>query len=470
MALIDAARKLLTLKIVYYGCARGGKTTNLASLHKLSDPAGDHRLVSIATDDDRTLFFDLLPMELGQVGGMTVQAKVYTVPGQVHYELTRRRVLAGADGVILVIDSSPEMAKENLWAVRNLLENLKANGLDTEKTPIALQWNKRDLPNARPVAEMQREINHPEWPCHEAVATTGSGVVETFSSVLAGAIARAYGKAGQQQISLDAIQKVVDKALEQARTRAPMLETASAAEFQHRFDLSAYRDHQAKSGHNRQVVDQDSLIAEAVNTNMLLAEKLDGLELDHKMNLRRGLMMEALSQAAPALVHPSGGFLPEGVLGLLLKGCQRSQGAVLFFSSGKKVMDEREVVPGGKDPLNAAVVESLGSVAFRLCQEPRFRVVPDLASEVFFGDVPPEATGLASALVAPLRCEGLAFGALLIYSQVAEPAFDETEQKYWLTASILAGLSIHWRLVRKKLRQAPSSAAPSPGTPPPQAR
>ena len=127
MAVVDVQSRTITLKIVYFGCALGGKTTNLVTLHRLTDPNSASGLVSIATKDDRTLFFDLLPMNLGQIGAMQVKVKLYTVPGQVHYELTRRQVLGGADGVVMVVDSSPDQEKSNQWAVENLRLNLRAN-------------------------------------------------------------------------------------------------------------------------------------------------------------------------------------------------------------------------------------------------------------------------------------------------------------------------------------------------------
>jgi signal recognition particle receptor subunit beta len=444
--------KAITLKIVYYGCALGGKTTNLITLHRLTDPDGRQGMVSIATKDDRTLFFDLLPMELGQVAGFALRVKVYTVPGQVHYELTRRQVLAGADGVVLVIDSAPDLQKENLWALENLGFNLKANGLDPDQTPLILQWNKRDLPNARPVADLQAELNPHGLPAHESVATTGAGVAETFAAVLKAAIRITCAKSDRTSIPDEVIDETVDRALEEALAREPSLtEPSQDPAFEHRTDTDAYREEWADKGRDRRILDQEALLGEAVQTGMELAERFDGLRDVQSLNERLGKMVEALREIAVQVIDPSGPSLPDGVMSALLRASGRKRGSILLFRPNESVMDEREVVPEGKDPLNALVVPSVGSAAHRLCQGKTPRHIEDLASEVFFETVPPEAQGIASCLVAPLYCDGVSFGALVVYASMDEPALGAAEREYWGTAATMTGLSLHWRGLRRKL-------------------
>jgi signal recognition particle receptor subunit beta len=469
VAVIDVANKTLTIKLVYYGCALGGKTTNLVSLHRLTDPTGRHGLVSIATNDDRTLFFDLLPMELGSVSGLTVKVKLYTVPGQVHYELTRRQVLSGADGVMFIADSSTGAAMSNSWAIKNLRYNLKANGLDPDTTPTILQWNKRDLEDVRPVATMQAELNPRGLPSFEAVATTGAGVVDSFSALLKLVIPRTCVRTGRPAPDQRQVDATVDKALATAVALQPPLGTAPAAvastggarrDFDHRFDLSAYRDRQAEEGHDRRAVDQESLLSEAVNTNMQLAERLEGLHEAQGRGERRGRMMRALARLAPLLTESDGQGLPGGIMARLLEGCCRARGSFLLFAMNKEEeeMEEYEVVPAGGDVLNGIRDEALGSLALRLCRpasEPR--LIEDLANELFFNDVPPAALDLCGVLAVPLSCDGTKFGALLVYARMDEPAFDETEQEFWTTAAHLVGLSLHWHSLRKKVQQAMAS-------------
>jgi len=453
VAVVDVQSRTITLKIVYFGCALGGKTTNLVTLHRLTDPNSASGLVSIATKDDRTLFFDLLPMNLGQIGAMQVKVKLYTVPGQVHYELTRRQVLGGADGVVMVVDSSPDQEKSNQWAVENLRLNLRANGLDPDTIPIVMQWNKRDLPGARLVTELDAQLNPQRRPHHEAIATTGHGVGETFTAVLERAIVQTYQKYGRGDVAPAVISRTLAKAMEAARAAVPH-ERPSVPAFDHRFDMDAYRDQQATDqGRDRRIVDEQSLLSEAVNTNMLLAEKLDEYTEARGQSDRRLKMMEALGQLAPMLTDPSAAALPPGAVELLVSGAGRARGSMLLFKPGAGVMDEREVVGGAADPLNGIVAEGLGSVAFRLLEPKRFATFADLRGEVLFDAVPATMGDVTGVHAAPLACDGIAFGGLLVYINVNEPPIDEAEAEFWRTAATLMGLSLHWRAMRRKLSQ-----------------
>jgi signal recognition particle receptor subunit beta len=180
MVLFNYATKELTLKVVYYGPGLGGKTTNLQQLHSRLNPKTRGKLISLATEMDRTLFFDFLPMELGTIQGFKVRFQLYTVPGQVYYNATRKLVLKGADSVIFVADSQEEMMERNLESLQNLKENLLLNNLDPETIPMVFQYNKRDLPKILPVSVLNAQINHRRLPSFEAIAITGMGVVETF--------------------------------------------------------------------------------------------------------------------------------------------------------------------------------------------------------------------------------------------------------------------------------------------------
>jgi signal recognition particle receptor subunit beta len=458
VAVLDVARKAITLKIVYYGCALGGKTTNLITLHGLTDPEGRHGLVSIATKDDRTLFFDLLPMDLGQIGGFSVRVKLYTIPGQVHYELTRRQVLSGADGIVLVIDSSPESNQANAWAWENLRFNLKANRLDPDEIPIVVQWNKRDLPDARPVAELQAELNPKGLPSNEAVATSGAGVVETFASIVKSSIRWAYAKTGAKGPATEQIEQIVDQTLAEARSREPGLPEKESLAFEHRVDNDAYRDDWAEKGRDRQILDQETLLSEAVQTGMELAEKLDGVRDVEEENRRRLDMLSALNGLTVPLMDAAGPPLPPGMMAALLRAGERTRGSILLFRRGEKTMEEREVVPAAPDPLNEAISPSVGSAAFQASQGEQPRFVEDLVAEIFFQAVPPSAEGLVSCFVAPLCCDRLRLGAMVVYAGINERPFGPDEKEFWTVASRVVGLALHWRGLRNKLAEASRAA------------
>ncbi|WLT32231.1 ADP-ribosylation factor-like protein [Geothrix sp. PMB-07] len=183
MVLFNAATKELTAKIVYYGPGLCGKTTNLQHVYDTLPGDGRGKMLSLATQTDRTLFFDFLPIELGTIRGMKTRIQLYTVPGQVFYDATRKLVLRGADAVVFVADSQAPALESNKESFQNLITNLKDQGADLEKIPHVIQWNKRDTPNALPVEQLNREINLFGAPTFEACAMRGEGVKETLTGV-----------------------------------------------------------------------------------------------------------------------------------------------------------------------------------------------------------------------------------------------------------------------------------------------
>ena len=183
MVLFNAATKELTAKIVYYGPGLCGKTTTLQHVYDTLPGDGRGKMLSLATQTDRTLFFDFLPIELGTIRGMKTRIQLYTVPGQVFYDATRKLVLRGADAVVFVADSQAPALESNKESFQNLIANLKDQGTDLEKIPHVIQWNKRDTPNALPVETLNREINLFGAPTFEACAMRGEGVKETLTGV-----------------------------------------------------------------------------------------------------------------------------------------------------------------------------------------------------------------------------------------------------------------------------------------------
>ncbi len=176
--------KEVAVKVVYYGPALSGKTTNLQSLHGMFDPKHRGRLMSLETQSDRTLFFDLLPIQYKTPSGLSVKLKVYTVPGQVIHNTTRRAVLAGVDAVSFVADSQKSQALSNSISFNNLKENLKVNGIDFDTLPIVVQFNKRDLEDLKPTEEIKRDWGKSRFPTFLGVATQGHGVAETFECLI----------------------------------------------------------------------------------------------------------------------------------------------------------------------------------------------------------------------------------------------------------------------------------------------
>lgn len=207
MVQINFAQRTVNAKIVYYGPGMSGKTTNLEVIHQRAPSNNRGELTSISTDGDRTLFFDFMPLDLGTVAGMRTCFQIYTVPGQVYYNSTRKLVLQGVDGVVFVADSSASMQEENLESMRNLQENLAEYGRSLEELPLVIQYNKRDLPDAMSVEDLEALLNPYGAPSFEGIANTGQGVFPTLKALAACVIehihrvqqgAAAGGSSGQE--------------------------------------------------------------------------------------------------------------------------------------------------------------------------------------------------------------------------------------------------------------------------------
>lgn len=183
MTFINYASREINCKIVYYGPGLCGKTTNIQYIYDKTNPTAKGKLISLATETDRTLFFDFLPLDLGTVKGFKVRFHLYTVPGQVFYDASRKLILKGVDGVIFVADSQVERMEANEESIYNLKTNLKDQGYDLIAIPYVLQLNKRDLPNIASVDEMIQKLKQKDEPIFEAVASKGTGVFETLKAV-----------------------------------------------------------------------------------------------------------------------------------------------------------------------------------------------------------------------------------------------------------------------------------------------
>jgi len=190
MPTIDHANKEITCKIVYYGPGLSGKTTNLEIIHRDVPGQAKSSLVSLATEKDRTLFFDFLPVTLGQIKGFKMKFQLYTVPGQVFYNATRKLVLSGVDGVVFVADSQRVKFQENIDMMDNLRENLAEYRIKLKDLPLVIQYNKRDLKNIVAVEELARALNKRGVPSFEAVAVQGIGVKETLRAIATETLAR----------------------------------------------------------------------------------------------------------------------------------------------------------------------------------------------------------------------------------------------------------------------------------------
>lgn len=183
MSFVNYHTKEINCKIVYYGPGLGGKTTNIQYIYQKTSSNNKGQMITLNTENERTLFFDFLPLDLGEIRGFKTRFHLYTVPGQVFYEASRKLILRGVDGLVFVADSQVERMEANIESLNGLQKNLIEQGYDIAKVPMVMQWNKRDLPNIVPVEDMQYQLNKLKLPSFEAVASNGKGVFETLKMI-----------------------------------------------------------------------------------------------------------------------------------------------------------------------------------------------------------------------------------------------------------------------------------------------
>jgi signal recognition particle receptor subunit beta len=294
MVQFNFSERTIKAKVVYYGPAQSGKTTNLEQIHRITDPSAKNRLISLNTAQDRTLFFDLLPFSLGSVAGYDFKIQLYTVPGQVQYNATRRVVLAGADAVVFVADSRRSLFKENVSAFENMKVNLLANRLVPEKIPLVLQYNKRDLDDLMGVSELSQSLNPWQRPCFAAVATKGEGVIETFTAIVElslGMIAKKYNLKDKGLDPADIPQLVANafSSLLKPEAEAATVPRSKIVVSQAPATASAPPAAPSPAGSDGGLVAED-LLHRAIRSNVELAESLG--DLVREINDGLGLILE----------------------------------------------------------------------------------------------------------------------------------------------------------------------------------
>jgi len=288
MVQFNFAERTIKAKVVYYGPPQSGKTTNLEQIHLLTDPGGMSRLVSLNTGQDRTLFFDLLPFSLGNVAGYDFKLQLYTVPGQVQYNATRRVVLSGADAVVFVADSRRPMLKESLASLENMKVNLLANRLVPEKVPLVLQYNKRDLGDLLSLEELDAALNPWGRPTFAAVAASGEGVMDAFIAAVQQMLTSIAVKYNLREKGLDptAVPGIVSEAftnvLREAERVASSVTGVAPPAAPPRLVVSEPADRSAGDG--PAVVPED-LLNRSIHSNVALAEALSGMVREMSLGL-----------------------------------------------------------------------------------------------------------------------------------------------------------------------------------------
>jgi signal transduction histidine kinase/signal recognition particle receptor subunit beta len=460
MVQFDNQYRQVKVKVVYYGPALGGKTTCLQHIHGVVDPERRTRLYSLNTASDRTLFFDLLSLDLGRIRGYGLAIQLYTVPGQVQYNATRRAVLSGADGVVFVADSQVGQRQANIQSLENLWENLAANGLDSSAIPLVLQYNKRDLEPALPLDDLEATLNPRRVTAVPSVATTGEGVMQAFATVAEQtlvAVADRLG-VGSHPVAVGRLQEQVRVALE-PYVRGDGEEPIEG-------DQVVVTRPQAAAGPDEALA-ADKLVTEAVRANLAttsLTARLDVLRRQLERKVRVLSAVAEFGQSAAVERDPS------AVLRLLIQTAVRQlrvQAAAVLVVPGSGEM--REVMVHGirRDPLLATTDEVGESLAVTLAGGRSARLITVDGEADASGDGYLEsalrAGGFLSAAVVPLSTQERLVGMLTCYRDRTKPTLDEEDlqlaQLLGSTAAMAYGSAVAWRRLEELNRDLEAQVA-----------
>jgi len=460
MVQFDNQYRQVKVKIVYYGPALGGKTTCLQHIHRVVDPERRTRLYSLNTASDRTLFFDLLSLDLGRIRGYGLAIQLYTVPGQVQYNATRRAVLSGADGVVFVADSQVGQREANVQSLANLRENLEANGLDPATIPLVLQYNKRDLEPVLPLDDLEAALNQRRATSVPSVATAGGGVMEAFAAVAEQTLAAVADKlgVGDHPVAAARLQEQVRAALK-PHVRGDGEERPDGDEVMvTRPAVAADRD---------EALAPEKLVTEAVRANLATTDLTARLDRLHRQLERKVRVLAAIAEFGQSVAVERD---PSSALRLLIQTAVRQlrlQAAAVLVVPGSGEMREVMVHGFKRDPLLATTDEVGESLAVTLAGGRKPRLIVAGREEEENGDSYLESAlrsgGYLSAAVVPLSTQERLVGMLTCYRDRGRPALDEEDlqlaQVLGSTAAMAYGGAIAWRRLEEMNRDLEAQVA-----------
>ncbi len=441
MVQFDNQNRLIKVKIVYYGPALGGKTTSLRFIHQQVDPERRTRLFSLNTAQDRTLFFDLMSLKLGRFREHELSLKLFTVPGQVHYNATRRAVLAGADGVVFVADSQKSKLSENVESLKNLRENLDANGIASD-IPLVFQYNKQDLPDLSPIDELHGKLNRRNVPEFATTATTGRGVMEAFAAIVEQAVVVAVVHLGASES--DSTKQAIRQRVRESF--GGVLEARPAEAEDHTVIVH-------ESSESVEVLDQGELIEQAVNANLQLSEMHENMESLKERFQRRSEVLEAgAGFAREVSSFRDANEVLRSLLDSSMKHLSADAGGVFLLEDGKaKEFEFQHLV---RDPLLAEAPLLVKKVLERkeaafLCAESGSAASSEEAEILV-------AHQFSSALIIPLVIQNMSRAFLMLYRREHRLPFGDEEIQLGVMMAQQAGASYsnisNWRELQEKNR------------------
>lgn len=431
MVQISFSKREILVKIVYYGMGLCGKTTSLQYLHSLLDPGNTTKLFSVKTDEDRTLFFDFLPITISTFNNFKIKLKIYTVPGQVKYSATRKAVLAGVDGVVFVVDSREDLIKDNKESFEDLKKNLKHYGLDRDEIPLVLQYNKRDLDDLESVQELNRVFNPDgKRAFYPSIAIRGDGLVDTFLEisklVMESIVAKHKLPVGDDIV--DAFLLSLRAPMKENESR--MLETASSEISRDEDTLSINLGKESET--------EDDLLQQAVTSNIEMADLYDELEeLKRSLELRVKELITANQISSTVVAELDA----DRVIQIASEAFQRHGdfGVSMLLDPGP---DEplRETMHANlkEDPLNNIILESGLPAARAIIQRNRVVLINQHKNTTIFSKVKGEIPEVHCVICIPLTAKRKSLGILNLYAYDREEFPRDTLSFYHLIANNIA--------------------------------
>lgn len=436
MVQFDNQSRQAKVKVVFYGPALGGKTTCLQHIHRTLDPERRTRLYSLNTASDRTLFFDLMSLDIAKIRGFRLTIQLYTVPGQVQYNATRRAVLGGADGVVFVADSQVDQRSANEDSLANLRANLEANGLDPLAIPLVLLYNKRDLSPLLPVADLDRFLNRREAPTFQSVATTGAGVMEGFS-----AICELTLVAVGDRLGLGGNPQMLERLKEQTRlVLRPYVSPQDGKDAREDPGDTTAVVRQQRVPEPDQPLSGDALVEEAVRANVAMTDLSAHLDSARRQLARKVDVLRAITELGRRLGSQTE---PTDVLKVLVQFAVRhlqAQAAAVAVLPSSGVMQEAVAHGLREDPLlraNDEVGESL-SIGLANARRPTLVARTVEGEEQSFQLTVVESAGFGSAVAVPLQARDQTLGLLTCYRARDRVPFDQDDL---VLAELLGGIA-----------------------------
>jgi signal transduction histidine kinase/signal recognition particle receptor subunit beta len=443
MVQFDNQHRQIKIKIVYYGPAVGGKTTCLQHIHRVTDPQRRTKLYSLNTAADRTLFFDLLSLNLGRIRGFRLALQLYTVPGQVQYDATRRTVLAGADGVVFVADSQIEQREANLQSLENLWTNMASIGLDRKSVPVVLQYNKRDLDPIQTVEEMEAALNADKYAAFPTVAISGEGILEAFTAVGETTLASVADKlgVGTSPQAIARLQEQMRKAMQ------PFMAGEDDAPATEDVEVTVTAP-EVGAG---EVLSEDVLVGEAVRANLAMTDVTTRLDIVSRQLERKVRVMDSISQFGHSVSNQRD---PAKVLRLLITEAIRLlqlQGASVIIIPGNGRVREAVVHGFKQDPLLHSADSTGASLATAILNHG----IPKLFARELGKDdggaalAAVEGAGFTSALAVPMMTQEKIVGLLTAFGDNERADLDEDDLQLATVLASTAAMgyanAIAWR-------------------------